>query len=57
MSALNNARLTSDQHQQIVYSYHSHNSTGLVTACIALYLVIVLHTYVKVEGNAPSYTV
>jgi hypothetical protein len=54
MSAVNNARLTSDQHQQKAYCYHPRYDTSLVTSCIDLCLVVVVHTYVTVEGNPPG---
>jgi hypothetical protein len=53
MSAINDVRLTLDQQQQQqkAYFYHSHSNTSLVTACIDLWLIIVLHTYVNEEGT------
>jgi hypothetical protein len=56
MSAINDIRLTLDQQQQKAYFYNSHSSTGLVTACIDLWLIIILHTYVN-EGTQMINTV
>ena len=49
MSAINDVRLTLDQQKQKAYFYHSHSNKGLVTACIELWLIIVLHTSVNEE--------
>jgi len=51
MSATNDVRLTLDQQkQQKAYFYYSHSNTGLVTVCIGLWLITVLHTYAN-EGE------
>jgi hypothetical protein len=57
MLAINDVRLTLDQQKQKAYYYHSHCNTGLVTACIELWLKIVLHTYVNEERTHLSNTV
>ena len=57
MSAINDVRLTLDQQKQKAYFYHSHSNKGLVTACIELWLIIVLHTSVNEEWTHLSNTV